>query len=49
MILIDLHYIGVLFNPFFTNIMEIQNNGDAKHAFNRIMQKSSGELRVNYD
>jgi hypothetical protein len=49
MMLIDLHYAGVLFNPFLTNVMEIQNNGDAKRALNRVVQKLSGELRMNYD
>jgi uncharacterized membrane protein YgcG len=49
MMLTNLHYVGVLLNPFFMNIMEIQNNGTAKHAVNRVVQKLSGPLGVDFN
>jgi hypothetical protein len=44
MMITDVHYIGALLNPFLMNVMEIQNNGIAKHALNRVVQKLSGPL-----
>ena len=32
MMIMDLHYAGALLNPFLMNVMEIQNNGIAKHV-----------------
>jgi hypothetical protein len=49
MMLTDLHYAGALLNPFFMNVMEIQNNSTAKCALNRVMQKLSGPLRVDFN
>ena len=49
MILIDLYYLGALLNPFLMNIMEIQNNGTAKHALNRIVQKLNGPLGMDFN
>ena len=49
MVLTDLHYAGALLNPFLMNVMEIQNNGTAKHALNRVMQKLSGLLGVDFN
>jgi hypothetical protein len=47
--LTDLQYAGALLNPFFMNVMEIQNNGTAKRALNRVVQKLSGPLRVDFN
>jgi hypothetical protein len=49
MMITDLHYVGALLNPFLMNIMEIQNNGTAKHALNRVVQKLSGPLGVDFN
>jgi hypothetical protein len=49
MMLTDLHYIGALLNPFLMNVMEIQNNGTAKHVLNRVVQKLSGPLGVDFN
>jgi hypothetical protein len=44
-----LHYAGALLNPFLMNVMEIQNNGTTKRALNRIVQKLSGPLGVDFN
>ena len=49
MMLIHLYYIGALLNPFLMNVMEIQNNGTAKHALNWVMQKLSGLREVDFN
>jgi hypothetical protein len=49
MMLTDLHYAGALLNPFLMNVMEIQNNCTAKRTQNRIMQKLSGPLGVDFN
>jgi hypothetical protein len=49
MMITDLHYAGALLNPFLMNVMEIQNNGTAKRALNRIVQKLSGPLGVDFN
>jgi hypothetical protein len=49
MMLTNLHYAGALLNPFLMNIIEIQNNGTAKHALNRVVQKLSGPLGVDFN
>jgi hypothetical protein len=37
MMITDLHYACALLNPFLMDVMEIQNNGTAKRALNRIV------------
>jgi hypothetical protein len=49
MMITDLHYAGALLNPFLMNVMEIQNNGTAKRALNRVVQKLSGPLGVDFN
>jgi hypothetical protein len=49
MMLTDLHYAGTLLNPLLMNVMEIQNNGTAKRALNRVVQKLSGPLKVDFN
>jgi hypothetical protein len=41
--------VGALLNPFFMNIMEIQNNGTTKRALNTVVQKFSGPLGVDFN
>jgi hypothetical protein len=49
MMIIDLHYTGALLNTFLMNVMEIQNNGTVKRALNRLVQKLSGLLGVDFN
>ena len=49
MMITYLHYAGALLNPFLMNVIEIQNNGIAKHALNRVMQKLSSLLRLDFN
>jgi hypothetical protein len=49
LILTDLHYASTLLDPFLMNVMEKQNNGTAKHALKRFMQKLSGPLGVDFN
>jgi hypothetical protein len=49
MMITDLHYAGALLNPFLMNVMEIQNNGTTKRALNRVVQKLSGPLGVDFN
>jgi hypothetical protein len=49
MMLTDLHYACTLLNPFFMNVMEIQNNGTAKRVLNRVVQKLSGQLGMDFN
>jgi hypothetical protein len=39
MILTDLHYVDALLNPYLKDVLEIQENGDAKRALNRVVHK----------
>jgi hypothetical protein len=45
----DLHYAGALLNSFLMNVMEIQNNGISKRALNRVVQKLSSPLGVDFN
>jgi hypothetical protein len=49
MMLTNLYYADALLNPFLMNVMEIQNNGTAKRALNRIVQKLSSPLGVDFN
>jgi hypothetical protein len=49
MMLTNLHSVGALLNPFFMNAMEIQNNNVAKSALNRVVQKMSFPLGVDFN
>ena len=46
MILTDLHYRGVLLNPYLKDVLEIQESGDAKRALNRMMCKLCAILGI---
>jgi hypothetical protein len=39
MMLTDLHYAGALLNPNLKDVLEIQENGDAKRVLNRVVHK----------
>jgi len=45
----DLHYAAALLNSFLRDIRELQNNGDAKMALNRVVRKMCGPLGVRFD
>jgi hypothetical protein len=49
MMLTDLHYASTLLNPFLMNVMEIQNNGTTKRALNRVVQKLSSLLGMDFN
>jgi hypothetical protein len=49
MMLTDLHYAGALFNPYLKDVLEIQENGDAKRAFNRVVHKLCAILGVGFN
>ena len=49
MMLTDLHYAGALLNPYLLNCRELQGNGNAKRARNRVLRHLSGYLRVNHN
>jgi hypothetical protein len=45
----DLHYVGALLNPYLKDVMEIQENGDAKRALNRVVHKLCAILGVRFN
>jgi hypothetical protein len=49
MMLTNLHYEGALLNSFLMKFMEIQNNGVAICALNRVVQKLSGPLGMDFN
>ncbi|MBE3102980.1 MAG: DUF domain-containing protein, partial [Bacilli bacterium] len=42
----DLHYAGALLNPFLSDVEDIQNDGIAKAALNRVIRKLAPTLEV---
>jgi hypothetical protein len=49
MMLTNLHYEGALLNPYLKDVLEIQDNGDAKHALNRVVCKLCAILGVRFN
>jgi hypothetical protein len=49
MMLTDLHYAGVLLNPYLKDVLEIQENGDAKCALNKVVRKLCVVLGVRFN
>jgi hypothetical protein len=49
MMVMDLHYAGALLNPYLKDVLEIQENGDAKRALNRVVCKLCAILRVGFN
>jgi hypothetical protein len=45
----DLHYAGALLNPYLKDVLEIQENGDAKCALNRVVHKLCAILGVEFN
>jgi hypothetical protein len=48
MMLTDLHYASALLNPYLKDVLEIQENGDAKRALNRVVSKLCIVLGVRF-
>jgi hypothetical protein len=46
MMLTDLHYVGTLLNPYLKDVIEIQENSDAKRALNRVVRELCTVLRI---
>jgi hypothetical protein len=49
MMLIDLHYVGVLLNPYLKDVLEIQENSDTKRALNKVVHKLCILLGVRFN
>jgi hypothetical protein len=49
MMLTDLHYVGALLNPYLKDVLEIQENGDAKRALNRVVRKLCAIFEVGFN
>ncbi len=49
MVRTDLHLAGALLNPYLSDVVEIQQNGDFKRALNRVVRKLSPILGVNFN
>lgn len=45
----DLHYAAALLNPYLASNREIQNDGEAKRALNRVVRKLCGPLGVSFE
>ena len=44
--LTNLHYVGAMLNPYLWSIAELQHNGQAKRALNRVFRRWSDSLGV---
>jgi hypothetical protein len=49
MMVMDLHYLGALLNPYLKDVLEIQENGDAKRILNRVEHKLCTILGVRFN
>jgi hypothetical protein len=49
MMVTDLYYAGALLNPYLKDVLEIQENGDAKRALNRVVRKLCTILGVGFN
>ena len=49
MMLTDLHYAGAMLNPYLRGHMELQQNGEAKRALNRVFRRLSNPLGVGFN
>ena len=49
MMVTDLHYACALLNPYLKDVLEIQENGDAKCALNRVVRKLCAILGVGFN
>ena len=49
MMLTDLHYVGAIMNPYLRGHMELQQNGEVKHALNRVFRRLCNLLGVGFN
>ena len=49
MMLTDLHYVGAMLNPYLQGHMELQQNGEAKRALNRVFCRLSNPFGVGFN
>ena len=49
MMLTDLHYAGAMLNLYLQGHMELQQNGEAKRALNRVFRRLSNPLGVGFN
>ena len=49
MMLTDLHYAGAMLNPYLRGHMELQQNGEAKRALNKVFCRLSNPLGVGFN
>ena len=49
MMLTDLHYAGAMLNPYLRGHMELQQDGEAKRALNRVFRRLSNPLGVGFN
>jgi hypothetical protein len=49
MMITDLYYAGALLNPYLNDVLEIQENRDAKHALNRVVHKLCAILGIRFN
>ena len=49
MMLTDLYYVGAMLNPYLRGHMELQQNGEAKRALNRVFRRLSNPLGVGFN
>jgi hypothetical protein len=49
MMVTDVHYEGALLNPYLKDVLEIQENGNAKRALNRVVCKLCAILGVGFN
>ena len=45
----DLHYACALLNPYRKDVLEIQENGDAKRTLNKVVRKLCAILEVGFN
>ena len=49
MMLTDLHYAGAMLNPYLRGYMELQQNGEAKCALNRVFRRLNNPFGVRFN
>ena len=49
MMVTDLHYMGALLNPYLIDVLEIQENGNAKRALKWVVHKLCTILKVGFN
>ena len=49
MMLTDLYYVGAMLNPYLWGLVELQHNGEAKQALNKVFHRWSNLLGVGFN